>query len=122
MSETVVLVHWNEAERADLARTLAEWGYPATTLEEAQGLRLRDGDAARPLAIVISLRRLPSHGREVAGALWEAAWARKALRIVFVDGTEEACATTRSRFPAAEYVRWTELRSLLDRVRVAAAS
>jgi len=55
---------------------------------------------------LIDLDRLPSHGREVAGALRNS----KALRgipIVFAGGVEEKVARVRSELPDAIYTPWT---------------
>jgi hypothetical protein len=119
MGRQVVLVHWDDTERASLAAELEGWGHRVATLDEARGLKLRDPPEERPLAVVISLRRLPSHGREVADALWHPKWAREALRIVFVDGTPEARAKTAERFPTASFADWAELRGLLSELAVA---
>jgi hypothetical protein len=55
-----------------------------------------------PDAFVISLDRLPSHGRALAEWVWEAK-KRQHIPIVFEGGTPDKVATTRARFPNAEF-------------------
>ena len=104
----LALVHWDVDEAEELAAPL-----------RAEGWRVRVGDfelkqlwATPPVAVVISLRRLPSHGREVADALWYTKWGR-AIPIVFFYGAPDKVEATRKKFPAAQFTRWEELRSLL---------
>ena len=98
----------------ELARALREQGWPVQTMAEATGFKLHSPESERPHAVVISLRRLPSHGRETAGAIWYPAWARQAIRIVFFDGKPEAVQMTRQRFPTAAYTTWDQLNAVLE--------
>ena len=79
----LVLVHWDAAEAEELATPLRAAGWQVKT----DRFELKDLKAAPPVAVLISLRRLPSHGREVADALWYTKWGR-AIPIVFFDGAE----------------------------------
>lgn len=104
----VVLVHWNANEAQDLAAPLRSSGWR---------VRLGCGDfkalkANPPAAVLISLRRLPSHGRQVADALWHAKWGRE-IPIVFFDGEPDKVEATRRQFPTARYAAWEDLPSLL---------
>lgn len=112
-SRRLILVHWHEGEWKELAAPLRRAGWTVTPLDGARGLKLADPPASRPAAVVISLRRLPSHGREVADAIWYPKWAREAIRIVFVDGDAEAVAKTKQRFPAAVYCAYEDLVGVL---------
>lgn len=103
-SGDVVLVHWHDEEAAALAGELRAAGF---RVRLGPG-EMRDLKAAPPIAVVISLRRLPSHGREVADAIWYTKWGR-AIPIVFVDGEPEKVAATRARFAAAKFVAWKAL-------------
>jgi hypothetical protein len=76
---------------------------------------LREVKANPPTAVVISLRRLPSHGREVADVLWYTKWGR-AIPIVFFDGQPDKVEATRAKFPAARFVDWAELPALLTEI------
>lgn len=108
--------HWNEAEALATARALRAAGhtvdYHATT-----------GVAAKPPpnldAWVISLVRLPSHGRAYAEWLREAR-ARDSVQLVFVGGAPDQVAATRARFPNETYCSADELPAVLDRLGVAA--
>ncbi len=61
----VVLVHWDAEEARDLAAPLQTDGWQV----KLGKFELKDLKANPPAAVLISLRRLPSHGREVADAL-----------------------------------------------------
>ena len=113
LKQRLILVHWNDDEWALLAKGLMEHGFEVSKMDGSPGLKLKDPPETRPLAVLISLRRLPSHGREVAEAVWHAKWAREAIRLVFVDGTPDAIDKTRQRFPSALYTTYETLPSLL---------
>jgi hypothetical protein len=69
---------------------------------------------ALPDVLVISLARLPSHGRQVARWFWETK-ARRAVPIVFVGGTADKVEATRARFATAIYCSERGLRGAIDR-------
>lgn len=104
----VVLVHWNADEVQELAAPLRAAGWRV----QVENFELKDLKAKPPVAVLISLRRLPSHGREVADALWYTKWGR-AIPIVFFDGAPEKVEATRKRFPTAQFATWEDLPSLL---------
>ena len=113
----LVLVHWDAEEAEELAAPLRadSWQVKVGNFE------LKDLKINPPVAVLISLRRLPSHGREVADALWYTKWGR-AIPIVFFDGALDKVETTRKQFPAAQFAPWEELPTLLsqrERVREA---
>ncbi len=105
----LVLVHWNEKEAKILATELraAGWQIKAGLPE------LKELKAHPPHAVVISLRRLPSHGCEVADAIWYTKWGR-AIPIVFFDGEPDKVEATRKKFPAALFTTWDNLRVILE--------
>ena len=74
----LVFVHWDAGEAEELARALRTAGWQV----KVGNFELKDLKAKPPAAVVISLRRLPSHGREIADALWYTKWGR-AIPIVF---------------------------------------
>ena len=104
----LVLVHWDAGEAREVAAPLRAAGWSVNT----GSFELKDLKASPPAAVLISLRRLPSHGREVADALWYTKWGR-AIPIVFVDGAPDKVDTTRQKFPNARFTTWEELPSLL---------
>src|SRR5262245_45994274 len=109
VKDALVLVHWHEQEAQELAKSLREQGWNVRTGE----FQMRELKASPPVALVVSLRRLPSHGREVADALWSTKWGRE-IRIVFFDGEPEKIEATRRKFPSAHFTAWEELSPLLE--------
>lgn len=104
----VVLVHWDDKEAEQLAAPLRAKGWRV----KVGNFELKELKAAPPRAVLISLRRLPSHGREVADALWYTKWGR-AIPIIFFDGVSEKVEATRKKFPTAQFTTWEDLPSLL---------
>jgi len=110
----VFYLHWNEIEckartkelRAERHTVRGHW----STTEHAA---LKD---ALPDVLVISLDRLPSHGREVAEWLWEAK-KRQHIPIVFEGGTADKVAATKAAFPRAVYCNTGEVSAVLRRLK-----
>jgi hypothetical protein len=65
-----------------------------------------------PEAVVISLDRLPAHGRAVAEWLWEAK-KRRQIRLIFAGGQPEKVEVAREKFPEAQFASWEELPAVL---------
>lgn len=97
----LLYIHWHADEAVELAAPLAAAGHDVRIEHSAAGLDALDGDP--PAAVVISLRRLPSHGREVAAAIRDRT-STATLPIVFVAGEPTKVSATRRRFPDATYV------------------
>uniref|UniRef100_A0A832I275 Response regulatory domain-containing protein n=1 Tax=Eiseniibacteriota bacterium TaxID=2212470 RepID=A0A832I275_UNCEI len=108
---TLLLVHWNEPEARALAADLRGQGWRVSLWTPT--LKLSDLKTRPPAAVVISLRRLPSHGREVADALWYTKWGR-AIPIVFFDGPPDKTGALREKFPAASFTTWEKLPAALE--------
>lgn len=108
----LVLVHWDRDEAEQLAAPLEAAGWQV----ELGNDRVTRWKADPPTAVVISLRRLPSHGREVADALWQSKWGRT-IPIVFFDGAVEKVEAIRRRFPAAYFASWPELPGVLRQLQ-----
>ena len=101
------LVHWNEEEAAERATRLEALGYEVEATVPGTSIGIRELTAHQPIAFVIDLSGLPSHGREVARALRQS----KALRtvpIVFLDGRPEKVAAAEDEFPDAAFASWDE--------------
>jgi len=107
---SVLLVHWDESEARNLAGGLREHGWKVALWKPT--MKLGDIKKSPPTAVVISLRRLPSHGREVADALWYSKWGRM-IPIVFCDGVPDKVDAIRKKFPAAHYTAWESLPDIL---------
>ena len=69
-----------------------------------------------PLAAVIDLTRLPSHGRYVAAEI-RATKSTRHIPIVFVDGDPEKVERIRKDLPDAVYTSRSRLASALKRVK-----
>jgi hypothetical protein len=108
----VVLVHWDADEAKELAAPLEADGWHV----QLGNFELRQLKAHPPVAVLISLRRLPSHGREIADALWHTRWGR-AIPVVFFDGAPDKVEATRKRFPGARFASWLELPKLLPELQ-----
>ncbi len=97
---TVFLVHWNESEAEERAARLRAAGHDVRAhWSEATGPALAPD---LPEIVVVSLDRLPSHGRAVAEWVWEAK-KRRHIPIVFSGGEKEKVIAARERFPGAVF-------------------
>lgn len=109
------LIHWKDSEIDGLAAPLRAQGWLVDT-EAQDGVRAAGiVKADPPDAVVIYLRRLPSHGRETADAL-ASMKATRHVPMIFVDGQGEALEKTKARVPAATYVTADQLGTALDRL------
>ncbi len=111
---TIFYLHWNQAELEARVRLLTEAGYQVISHWSTE-------TAARisepyPAAFVISLDRLPSHGRSVAEWIWEAK-KRRHLPIIFEGGQPDKVEATKQKFPQAGYCRTGEVVQTLERVK-----
>ncbi len=106
----ILFVHWHADEARHLTGILAASGIKAELWRDT--LKLSEVRAMAPRACVISLRRLPSHGRAVADALQSTKWAR-AIPLFFLDGNPDKLALTLERFPSARHATLTTLPRLL---------
>ena len=96
----VLLIHWNELECLERARTLEAAGHSVSA-------RWNVEDYAQicdplPGLMVISLDRLPSHGRAVAEWFWEAKYRQK-IPMVFAGGKPDKVHSMQQKFPKAIY-------------------
>lgn len=112
MNKRVFLIHWHKEEAAALAATLTALGWEVAVEHGSGETALKGIKAQPPRAVVISLRRLPSHGRETADALWATKWGRQ-IPIVFFDGAEDKVAALHQQFPAARFTTWEQLPGVL---------
>lgn len=106
-------IHWNETEAEAQAQAFRDQGWDVR-LEAKDGARASrriEGDP--PNVVVISLTRLPSHGRETAAYL-RSRRAGRGVPIVFVDGTEDAVEKAAAKVPEAIYTTTPELQVVLS--------
>lgn len=108
------MIHWQATEVEELAATIRAYGWQTTGVESEDGARAAKVVRADPPdVLVISLARLPSHGRRTAAYLRQVK-ATQALPIVFVGGTKAAVTNTREQMPDAVYARLEELSAALE--------
>ncbi len=94
----LLYIHWNKEEAEERVRALEGGGHTVdwhSSTEEH--VKLPD---PLPDAVVISLERLPSHGRQIAEYIWEAK-KRRHVPILFVGGAPEKMAVAKKQFPQA---------------------
>src|SRR5262245_17793816 len=110
----VVYVHWNEEEGKPTVRALEGAGHEVLFhfAQNADAPTWKQMKEWLPEAMVISLGRLPSHGRQVVNWFWEAK-SRRSVPVLFVDGEPEKVAVARKAYPQAIFT--TEGR-LLDQL------
>lgn len=109
------LVHWKSAEAEAYGEALRGQGWDVVGVESSDGARAyRSIQADPPDAVVIYLTRLPSHGRETAGAL-RSRKATRGIPIIFVDGAGEALGKTVARVPDAVFATTANLDEVLTR-------
>jgi len=112
----VRLFHWRAEEAKPLIAALRAGGYSVDYPGDKSNGNWRSLRQNPPVAAVIDLTRLPSHGRYVAAAIR----ATKTLRhipIVFVDGDPEKVERVRKDLPDAVYTSRGRLASVLKRVK-----
>lgn len=104
----ITLFHWNAAEGEERAARLRSEGYAVEFKATVVPEDLRAMGTNPPDAMVIDLSRLPSHGREIAGALRRQK-ATRPVPIVFVAGDPEKVARARAMLPDAVFTDWPHL-------------
>lgn len=115
------LIHWNDEEARERAARIAVLGYIVERAPFTGPASIKALAAKLPAAVVISLERLPSHGREVAVALRTTKGTR-AVPIVFVGGEEEKTARVRALLPDATYATWRGIKGALARALAKSAA
>src|SRR5690606_24685557 len=95
---SVFYIHWNETEVESRARALRRDGHDVRPRWSSEHSSLQSG--ALPDVLVISLDRLPAHGRAVA-ATWWGTKKRRHIPIVFEGGRGEKLDAIRDLFPTA---------------------
>ena len=102
----VFYVHWNQEEAEESVKKLREAGHEVQ-FHASIGEHMRMGDF-QPEAFVISMDRLPSHGKAVAEWFWEAK-KRRVIPLIFSGGKPDKVESMRAKFPEAVYCGAEEL-------------
>jgi hypothetical protein len=113
---TIRLFHWRTSEAEPLIAALRAAGCRVLYHGGTGAPSVREIREAPPLAIVIDLSRLPSHGRNVG------AWVRgsKSIRhipLIFVGGESAKVTAIQKEIPDATYVSHARLIGALKRVK-----
>src|SRR5436309_3071213 len=108
----ILYIHWNKDEALDTVRMLRAArhtvAYHCDSGEEAWKLLKQKP----PDALVVSLERLPSHGRRVAAVTREYKKLRE-LPVIFVGGAAEKVEVARREFPGATFCGFDSLVGVL---------
>ena len=98
--KSLFYLHWDEQELKERLKPLKRLGLTIhshwstqTTAKWGENL---------PHIFIISLDKLPSHGRQYAQWLWEAK-KRQHIPLIFVDGKPDKVEATKQKFPKAVY-------------------
>lgn len=108
----VGLIHWHDEEAADLAAELTKHGFSVEAAPRAGPAMLRKLRESKPAAVVISLRRLPSHGREAAQAI-RYQKATRQLPVIFFDGAPDKVEKLRQELPGCFFTTWEQLPAVI---------
>jgi hypothetical protein len=114
MKPLVRLIHWHAAEAEEHAKRLGALGYAVVSGLPPAPVLLRELRQKPPAAVVISLDRLPSQGRDVAFVLLGAK-ATRTVPLVFVGGAPEKVAGVRAKMPFAPCTTWGKIGPVLAR-------
>jgi hypothetical protein len=112
----VGLVHWHAAEAIAVQERLRAAGFTVEHKAQFDSAAMQAWRLAPPMAFVIDLSRMPSHGREVAIALRQSP-KTKHTPIVFCDGALEKVKMIHELLPDATYCSGEDLVESLRIVR-----
>jgi hypothetical protein len=112
MAARLFYVHWDKDEALAASRGLREAGFNVRYEAESGDTAWKEVKKTPPDALVISLAKLPSHGRRVASVTRETKNLQD-LRVIFVGGEDGVVADTRKEFPEAIYCSWAQLKQTL---------
>lgn len=106
----LLVVHWRPAEAEEGMALLRKAGHAVEVYSEQGGTGLGRFKEGPPCAVVISLERLPSHGRTM-GHWFRTTKATAHVPLVFVGGAEEKVEAARAMFADAVFTPWSRVRS-----------
>lgn len=109
----VYFVHWNEEEATERTADLIAAGHEVR-LHWSSDHAGKWGEYV-PDAVIISLDRLPSHGRAIAEWVWEAK-KRQSIPIIFAGGAEDKIAATKAKYPRAVFCSSAKVITTLHRL------
>jgi len=110
----VFYLYWNKKEAETRAAEIKKAGHKVLHHWSTEDhVKLENFS---PDVVVISLDRLPSHGRHVAEWFWEAK-KRQVIPIIFAGGKPEKVDVVRKKFPKAVYCESEEVVTALARLK-----
>lgn len=109
----IFYLHWNEAEAKERVALLKKAGYEVVSHWRTE-TRVQFGDTL-PEAVVISLDRLPSHGRAVAEWFVEAK-KRQHIPLIFAGGQPDKAQATKAKFPQATFCATEKVLDTLQKI------
>ena len=109
----VFYVHWNDCEALERIAPMTDAGHDVRTHFSTESSPRLKGEL--PDLAVISLDRLPSHGRAVAEWFWEAK-SRGHIPIVFEGGKPDKVAAASEKFPEARFCETGQVEDMLERL------
>jgi len=109
----VFYLHWHEAEGKERVAALAAAGHEVS-FHWSMEVPPKFGDSL-PEIVVISLDRLPSHGRRVAEWFWEAK-KRQHIPLVFAGGKPDKVSAAKEQFPGGVCCATEEVPKILARL------
>src|SRR5512140_2919482 len=112
----VRLFHWRAEEARTLIAALHAGGYTVEYPGDKANGNWRSLRENPPLAAIIDLTRLPSHGRYVAAEI-RASKSMRTIPIVFVDGDPRKVDAIRKHLPDAVYTSRSKVISALKGVK-----
>jgi CheY-like chemotaxis protein len=114
--QRVRLFHWKAAEASSLVDLLHSKGFVVDYAGESANGNFRSLRETPPIAAIIDLTRLPSHGRYVAAAI-RGTKSTRHIPIVFLDGEAEKVERLRGEIPDAVFTSRARLASVLKGVK-----
>jgi DNA-binding NarL/FixJ family response regulator len=108
-------VHWNKREAIETVRSLRNAGHVVRYHADAGGEAWKLLKESPPDVLIISLDRLPSHGRRIAAVTHEYKKLRD-LPVIFVGGGKDQVDVTRKEFPDAVYCSFDSLLNTIKKV------
>lgn len=110
----IFLIHFHEVELKEKIQPLKQAGYKVDYHFSAETTANLKDDL--PDILVISLDRLPSHGKVYAEWLWESK-KRQHIPIIFCGGKPEKVITVKEKLPKATFCSNEKLLATLEKIK-----
>lgn len=108
-------IHFNEAELQQRLYQLTGAGLQVSGHWSTEQVAKFTGEL--PDIFVVSLDRLPSHGKQYVQWLWEAK-KRQHIPVIFVDGKPDKVETTKEKFPKAIFCTSKDLTAVIKNLEL----